>query len=305
MSANPKDVLINFKPAHDSFVGIDSDGCVFPTMEIKQKQCFHSEIVKSWGLEQIEKYVRECAEFSNLYSKWRGSNRFPALLMTFDLLRGRPEAQASGLKLPVLPELKRYIDSGIPLSNATLQAQVEKTDSPELQHVLEWSKQVNVNIEKTVKRLPPFKWVMESLEKMSKRSDMIVVSQTPEEALVREWKENRVEHYVAVIAGQELGTKTEHIALATKNRYLANRILMIGDAPGDFKAARANGAFFYPINPEHEEESWRLLHSEAFDRFLAGTYGGDYEKKLIAIFDSLLPEVPPWQRSTGAGTREL
>ncbi|MEI6807287.1 MAG: HAD hydrolase-like protein [bacterium] len=303
MSNNPKDVLINFKPAHDSFVGIDSDGCVFPTMEIKQKQCFHAEIVKFWGLEKIEKYVRECAEFSNLYSKWRGINRFPALLMTLGLMRDRPEAKASGLVLPVLHDLKKYVDSGIPLSNATLQAEAERTGSRELMHVLEWSKQVNVNIEKTVKQLPPFKWVKESLEKMSRNSDMIVVSQTPEEALVREWKENRVEHYVAVIAGQELGTKTEHIAMATKNRYPVSRILMIGDAPGDFKAARANGAFFYPINPGHEEESWRLFHSEAFDKFLTGTFGGDYEKKLISIFDSLLPELPPWQRSTGAGSR--
>lgn len=296
MVSSPKDVLVNFKPKHDSFVGIDSDGCVFPTMEIKQKQCFHSEIVKSWRLEKIEKYVRECAEFVNLYSKWRGCNRFPALLMTFDLLRDRPEAKAARLELPVLPELKRYVDSGIPLSNTTLKAEVEKSGNAELRHVLEWSQQVNVNIEKTVKKLPPFKWVVESLKLMSKHSDMIVVSQTPEEALLREWKENELEGYVAVIAGQELGTKTEHIAMATKNRYKSHRILMIGDAPGDFKAARANQAFFYPVNPGHEEQSWHRFQAEAFGRFLDGTYGGEYERNLVAEFDKLLPSTPPWKK---------
>lgn len=295
MIKSPKDKLVNFMPKHDSFVGIDSDGCVFPTMEIKQKQCFHSEIIKSWGLEKLEKYVRECAEFVNLYSKWRGINRFPALLMTFDLLRERPEAKAAGLKLPALSELRKYVDSGIPLSNATLQAEVEKTGNMELRHVLEWSRQVNINIENTVKQLPQFKWVLESLEKMSKRSDMIVVSQTPEEALIREWKENNIDRYVAVIAGQELGTKTEHIAMATKGRYPANRILMIGDAPGDLKAARANGAFFYPVDPGQEEESWRRFQAEAYDRFLEGTYGGEYERNLIAAFDRLLPSTPPWK----------
>ena len=48
-------------------------------------------------------------------------------------------------------------------------------------------------------------------------------------------------------AGQELGTKTEHLKLAAKNKYPPERILMIGDAPGDLNAARANGALFYPI----------------------------------------------------------
>jgi hypothetical protein len=49
--------LIHFKPQHDTLVGIDSDGCIFPTMEIKQKQCFHKLIVSQWRLEKIERYV--------------------------------------------------------------------------------------------------------------------------------------------------------------------------------------------------------------------------------------------------------
>ena len=32
------------------------------------------------------------------------------------------------------------------------------------------------------------------------------------------------------------------------------------------------------------------------DRFLAGEYAGDYEAALIAEFDRLLPELPPWNR---------
>jgi hypothetical protein len=30
--------------------------------------------------------------------------------------------------------------------------------------------------------------------------------------------------------------------------------------------------------------------------FLAGEYAGDYETKLIAEFEALLPEVPPWKK---------
>jgi phosphoglycolate phosphatase-like HAD superfamily hydrolase len=100
---------------------------------------------------------------------------------------------------------------------------------------------------------------------------------------------------VRVIAGQEMGTKAQHLALAAKPKYPSSRILMIGDAPGDMKAARANNALFFPVNPGHEEESWRRFYDEAVHRFLAGEYAGTYEAELVAEFDALLPQAPPWK----------
>jgi phosphoglycolate phosphatase-like HAD superfamily hydrolase len=101
---------------------------------------------------------------------------------------------------------------------------------------------------------------------------------------------------VQVIAGQEMGKKALHLELAARGRSPSDRILMIGDAPGDMNAARANGALFYPVNPGHEEESWQRFHEEAILKFLAGEYAGDYEAALIAEFEKMLPEVPPWKR---------
>jgi hypothetical protein len=71
---------------------------------------------------------------------------------------------------------------------------------------------------------------------------------------------------------------------------------MIGDAPGDMEAARANDALFYPVNPGNEIESWKRFGDEAFNKFINGEYAGRYEEKLIAEFDSYLPELPPWQQ---------
>jgi hypothetical protein len=71
---------------------------------------------------------------------------------------------------------------------------------------------------------------------------------------------------------------------------------MIGDAPGDLKAARANNVLFYAVNPGNEAESWKRFHDEAFDKFMDGKYAGDYEARVIAEFDSYLPELPPWQK---------
>ncbi len=290
------DDLKGMKPRRGFLVGIDSDGCVFPTMEIKQKQCFHPEIIRAWGLQAIEREVREAAEFVNLYSVWRGINRFPALLRVMELLRSRPEVAAAGVRLPDMTALRRYIESGVALSNATLREEVERTGDQEIQRVLEWSLAVNRTIERTVTKVPPFRWVRESLEKMRHLADIIVVSQTPEEALIREWRENDLDAYPRVIAGQELGTKAEHLRLASDGRYPAHRILMIGDAPGDRKAAQAVGACFFPVNPGHEEASWKRLHDEALDRFIQGAYAGAYETTLVAEFTALLPEQPPWKK---------
>lgn len=289
-----RDDLIHFKPEHDSFIGVDSDGCVFPTMEIKQKKCFHANIIRQWRLEKIEKYVRETAEFVNLYSVHRGTNRFPCLVKTFELLRERPEVIASNVKLPAFKSLKKFIASGTPLSNSELEMTARATGDEELVQVLSWSKEVNAAIARTVKNVKPFRWVRESLEEISKNSDVICVSQTPTEALVREWEEHNIMDYVEVIAGQELGTKKEHIEMATKGRFAGDKILVIGDSLGDLNAARENNAHFYPINPGHETESWENFYKEAYKKFLNGTYAGKYEDRLIREFKALLPSVPPW-----------
>ncbi|MBU6401499.1 MAG: HAD family hydrolase, partial [Verrucomicrobia bacterium] len=94
--------------------------------------------------------------------------------------------------------------------------------------------------------------------------------------------------------GQELGTKTEHLKLAAAGKYPVGKILMIGDAPGDLKAARANQALFYPVVPGKEEASWERFDWEALDRFFAGTYAGPYEQALVQEFEASLPEQPPW-----------
>jgi len=292
-----REQLSGFEPRHATFVGIDSDGCVFDTMEIKQKQCFHGLIVSHWSLEPIEKYVRETAEFVNLYSTSRGTNRFLALRKVFDLLRERPEVRAAGVPIPPLRAMDEFIASGAALGNPALEQRVRETGNKELASLLEWSQAVNALIARTVKNIPPFKWVRESLERVRENSDAICVSQTPSEALVREWQEHDLVGYVSVIAGQELGTKTEHIRLASSGRYGSDRVLMIGDAPGDRKAADANGALFFPINPAKEEVSWERFYTEAYDRFLAGEYTGAYQQRVIAEFEALLPEQPPWQIS--------
>ncbi len=292
---DPQAPLRAFVKSRDFFIGIDSDGCAFDTMEVKHKECFIPNIIKHYRLAAISKYAREVAEFVNLYSRWRGINRFPGLVLTIDLLAGRPEVLARRAHLPNLTGLRKWIDSGAKQSNPALRAALAATGDIDLADALEWSLAVNRAISETVKDVPPFLFVRESLQHMQGRADVMVVSGTPGEALAREWEEHALDGYVALIAGQELGSKKDQIALAAAGRYEPDKMLMIGDAISDYEAAKANGALFYPIDPGFEDESWQRFFEEALPRFFAGNYAGEYMAAQVARFEKLLPEQPPWK----------
>ncbi len=288
--------LAELQPRRPFFVGIDSDGCAFDSMEIKHKECFCPNIIKWWDLQPVSKYAREAAEFVNLYSKWRGINRWPALVMVFDLLRERPEVMARGAKITEAKTLREFMASGQPLSDAGLKAYMTEHPAPELDKAWGWTKAVNASIADMVRGVPPFPYMRESLEALQDKADVVVVSATPTEALVREWEEHGIASYARVIAGQEMGSKKQHLALAAKAKYAADHILMVGDAPGDMEAARANGTLFFPINPGQEEKSWERFFKEGLAKFTTGAYAGAYEASLIAEFEKLLPSVPPWKK---------
>ncbi len=291
--SDPAQVLRDFQPKHDFFIGIDSDGCVFDSMEIKHKECFAPMFVKHHNLQAVSKYAREVWDFVNLYSKTRGANRFPALTRALNLLRDRPEVQARNVNVPSYPALDEWMERETKLGNATLATEVEGGNEG-LAHIKVWSDGVNEQVADIVHGVPPFPLLRQTLEKALGQADMMVISQTPCDALEREWAEHDISKFVEIIAGQEMGTKTEHLKFAAVDNYAVEKILMIGDAPGDHKAAKANGVLFFPILPGREEDSWERLHGEALDRFFAGTYAGEYEEKLFAEFDGCLPENPSW-----------
>ncbi|MRR20588.1 HAD family hydrolase [bacterium] len=287
-------ILEELKPEKEFFIGIDSDGCVFDTMEVKQKEFFIPNAVKHFELFAISKYVRETWEFVNLYSVTRGINRFPALVKAMDMLAERPEIKELGFKLPDMEPLREWVGKETKLGNPVFKEYVKNNPHPALDPVLKWTLAVNEDIARWLRNTPPFPYARKSIERLSTLADAIVVSQTPHEALAREWEEHSIDKYVRAIAGQELGTKTEHITMAAKGKYPADRILMIGDAPGDYKAALGNNALFFPIVPGHENKSWKLFYDEALDRFIAGTYKGDYQDRLVSEFQKSLPEKPSW-----------
>ena len=297
MTTHPAQQLIDHRPTKDFFIGIDSDGYVFDTMEIKQKECFTPNTIKFFGLQAISKFAREACEFVNLYSRWRGVNRFPAVIKTLELLEERREVRERGFEVPRMIAMRDWLGDEPKPANPALQKVIAGSSGDvraELERVLAWSLAVNEAVADMVHGIPPFPHVREFLTDAAEHADLIVVSATPNEALEREWAEHRLASQVAAIAGQEMGKKAEHLKLAAVDKYPLERILMIGDAPGDLKAAQANGVSFYPIRPGAEEAPWRRLREEILRRFFADEYRGACEDELVAEFLEGLPETPSW-----------
>jgi phosphoglycolate phosphatase-like HAD superfamily hydrolase len=294
----PSQRLCDLKPTKEFLVAIDSDGCVFDAMGIKQRECFCPMMIAYFGLQPVAEAARQCKEFADLFSKTRGANRHKTIARILtELLPSHPMVKERGFKVPRFDHYVKWVhDPNSLLSNEGLRHAIE-TAQPEaknqLQIALRWSVRVNEMVAEIVKNVPPFPFVRESLEMIVKRADVIVCSSTPVEAIEREWTEHDIAKYVNLIAGQEMGTKAEHLAVMCE-KYERHNILMVGDALGDQKAAETNKVLFFPIDPGDEASSWKCFLQEAFDKFIANAYCGPYEDRLKARFAALLPEHPAW-----------
>ncbi len=281
------------EPARNEFVvGISSEGCVFGTMELQIKECFIPNFINGYRLQEISKYAREAAEFVNLYSKYRGINRFAALVEQLKLLRRRPEVRARGVKVPAPVGLMKWLSEERVPCNRTLEEAVQATGDPDLELALKWSKAVNKTISQVDHGVPPYPYVRETLKKFSAFADVLVISSMPNKILTREWQQHELATYVKALCGREAGSKSQSLSAA--ENFEEHHALMVGDSYADLAAAKANNCLFFPINPNAEEESWRKLYEEGVDRFLSETFAGDYQKALLEDFAKHLPAEPTW-----------
>lgn len=286
--------LTDMKPGHEYFIGFDSDGCVFDSMDIKHKECFCPAFIDNYNLQGISNLARRVWEFVNLYSSARGLNRFLAAIQALDILRACDESKVRGIPVPSVSDLVIWTNSVSNLGQAALEEEVNRNHSPGLRQALTWSKDVSDSVKKIIRNLPPFPQVTEVLNHAYKKADLMVVSQTPGADLEREWSEYDIDQFVRIIAGQERGSKTEHLRFGAAGKYPDNHILVVGDAPGDLAAARDNGALFFPIIPGAESESWDKLRDEGLDRLFSNTYAGAFQDRLLKKFDRAVPDVDSW-----------
>lgn len=249
-------------------VCVDSDGCAMDTMDRKHKTCFGPLFVKVWGLEKWQEQLLRRWNQINLSSMSRGINRFLALGRILE------EVQESCCPVEGLEELKQWLAQADRLSEAGLEGALERKESPCLRRALDWSKQVNEAIA-TIRdeEKMPFDGVKEGLMSAKEFAVLAVVSSANREAVMDEWQYWGLTEYVDEVLTQDMGSKAACIHRLLEQGYQPERVLMVGDAPGDLEAARKNGVHFFPILAGKEAESWARLREAGLVRLQDGTYG--------------------------------
>jgi phosphoglycolate phosphatase-like HAD superfamily hydrolase len=298
--------LKNFEKTKDFLIAIDTDGCVTDNMNGKQMLIFHPQFMEFYQLRGIESYFREVAEYYNLFSVYRGCNRFIAIQLTLTALQNRKDVQQvlqeRHIKLPNIKSLNEYIaytkENKLGLGNPSLEEFLNQNSKDlALYKLLGWSEAVNRMFPHISAKIPPFDRVKECLELMAQYADILIVSKTPYTDLANYWEAQGIAKYVQIIAGQEMGSKGHHIEVAKKTgEYEDNQVLMIGDGGGDLKAVKVNKGLFYPTPPGQEQEAWNNF-PDAFQRFTKREYKGEFEEKLLDQFKKSLLTSPPWQKA--------
>ena len=262
---------------------MDSDGCAMDTMNIKHIKCFGPCMVKEWNLEPWKEEILNRWNEINLFTMTRGINRFQGLLMALQ------EIDKQYTKIEGIDALKAWVDHTSELSNQSLQMEIDNRNIPVLRKALAWSEAVNTEIQNLdEKEKLAFPGVKEALAYAHRFADIAIVSSANLQAVMEEWDIYGLLEYTDIVLAQDAGSKAYCIGELMKKRYAADKILMTGDAPGDYKAAQANGVYFYPILVRHEMESWKEFKEQAVSRLLEGNYGGAYQLKKIDAFTNNL-----------------
>jgi len=293
--------LKELKPTKEYLVAIDSDGCTFDSMGIEQREKFLPIMISYFGLQPVTQGARECREFADLLSRSRGANRHETMVCVLtELLPSHPTVKRHGFKVPSFKYYCDWVnDPDSVLSNEGLTKAIDVADNreakEELKHCLEWSMCYSEIAAEISSNSKPFAYVLLCLEKISQKADVIVCSASSSKVIEQAWTKHDIVKYVKFIAGQEMGTKSEHLAIVSDAKYAKDKILMIGDSPGDMNAASRNDVSFFPIKPNNEKESWKRFHEEVFDMFISCQYTGRYRDMTISEFNSCLFRNPKWQ----------
>lgn len=280
----PTDNLQGFQPQHRFLIGIDSDGCVFDSMRTKHLDAFIPAALATWDLGPLGACFAEDELEVNLRSAHRGINRFAGLLLTFERFSRRPEAQHLRRPLPDLEVLREFVQSDLPQSAAGLREFIRHRPSPTAVQVLAWSQRADERFSRAAESAIVFAEAATALEKASAVADLMIVSAASTAGLWRDWERAGLLRFMSLVAGQDAGDKRTQLTRASQGRYRPDRVLLIGDSPGDLTAAQAAGALFYPIVPDQEPASWRRFHEIVLDQFTSERYGGPSEASAISGF---------------------
>lgn len=259
---------------------VDSDGCVMDTMDSKHILCFGPCFIEEWNLGKWEEEILQQWNDINLYQVTRGINRFRGLA------KALREVDSTYVEVEGIDELERWVKESTELSETALMQEINQSGSEILKKALSWSGKVNEKINTlSEEEKKAFEGAEKALEKAHRFADIAVVSSANLQAVEEEWQRCQVLEYVDRLMTQSEGSKKDCIRKLLEEGYQTDKVLMIGDAVGDYEAAKKNGVYFYPILVRQESKSWQEFTQYALDKFLAGEYGGIYQEERVKEFE--------------------
>ncbi len=276
-------IFDTFERKHDYLVCVDSDGCVMDTMNCKHFNCFGPCMVAEWGLEEWKEDILERWNVINLFSMTRGINRFKGLAMALKEIDGKYTP------ITGVDALVHWADTAPALSNdGAAKAAAEAADPDAklvLQKALSWSKAVNAAIVELDENLKvPYEGAKEGLAAAHQFADVAMVSSANRDAVEEEWGKFGLLEHTDIVLAQDIGSKAACIKEMLKFGYDLDKVVMVGDAPGDCDAAEKNGIHYYPILVNHEKESWDEAITVAFGKLQSGeytAYGAEMKQKFL------------------------
>ena len=268
-------IFDSFERKHDYLVCVDSDGCVMDTMNCKHFHCFGPCMVTEWGLEEWKEEILDRWNVINLFSMTRGINRFKGLAMALKEIDGKYT------KITGVDALVHWADTAPALSNDGVAKAASVATDPDAKLVLEkalnWSKAVNAAIVELPEELKvPYNGAKEGLAAAHAFADVAMVSSANRDAVEEEWGKFGLLEHTDIVLAQDVGSKAACIAAMLKFGYDLDKVVMVGDAPGDCDAAEKNNVYYYPILVNHEKESWEEAINIAFGKLQEGRYA-EYE----------------------------
>ena len=264
-------IFDSFERKHDYLVCVDSDGCVMDTMNCKHFHCFGPCMVEEWELQQWKDAILERWNVINLFSMTRGINRFKGLAIALGEIHDQYKSIAG------IDALKHWAETAPALSNDALAKAAETAENPEaklvLTKALNWSKAVNAAIVELDESLKvPYEGAKEGLAAAHSFADVAMVSSANRDAVEEEWGKFGLLDHTDIVLAQDVGSKAACIKEMLKFGYDTDKVIMIGDAPGDCDAAEKNGIHYYPILVNDEKKSWEEAITAAFHKLQNGTY---------------------------------
>lgn len=264
-------IFDTFEKKHDYLVCVDSDGCVMDTMNCKHFHCFGPCMVDEWELGEWKEAILERWNVINLFSMTRGINRFKGLAMALE------EINETYKPITGVAALRKWVDNAPALSNDAVAKAAAEASDPDARLVLgkalSWSKAVNASIVKLPEELKvPYAGAKEGLAAAHEFADVAMVSSANRDAVEEEWGKFGLLAHTDIVLAQDVGSKAACIAKMLEFGYDLNKVLMVGDAPGDCDAAEKNGVHYYPILVNHEKESWEEAIAVGFGKLRSGEY---------------------------------